>query len=72
MCGEEPNIRIEKAGNGYIIDSYTPGTRSKNGEHSPGKHERHVATGGHHVVRLLSKHLLKGKKKSGRKRVAGK
>ena len=72
MCGEEPTIRIEKAGNGYVIDSYTPGTRGKNGEHSPGKHLRRVATGGHHVVRLLAKHLVKGKKKSTKKRVSTK
>lgn len=65
MCGEEPNIRIEKAGNGFIIDSYTPGKKGKQGEYSRGEHKRHVATSGHHAVKLLQSHLLgEGKKRA--------
>lgn len=64
MCGENASIRIKEAGNGHIIETYTPGKRGKHGEHSPGKHEDLVATNGHHVLKLLSKRLLGGKKSS--------
>lgn len=71
MCGEEPDIRIKQAGNGHVIETYTPGTpRGKHGERTPGKHEKLVATSGHHVIKLLSKRLLgsgKGKEKVSKK-----
>lgn len=63
MCGENASIRIKEAGNGHIIETYTPGKRGKHGEHSPGKHEDLVATSGKHVLKLLSKRLLGGRKK---------
>ena len=71
MCGEEPNIRIEKAGNGFVIDSYTPGKKGKHGEHSRGEHKRHVATSGHHAVKLIQSHLL-GRKKKGKSKLSAK
>lgn len=52
MCGGEPNIRIEKAGNGFVIDSYSPGGRDK-----PGEHKRSVATHPEHALRVIKKHL---------------
>jgi hypothetical protein len=52
MCGGEPNIRIEKAGNGFVVDSYHPGSGD-----TPGKHKRNVATRKAHVHQLVDKHL---------------
>lgn len=58
MCGSDENIRIERVGNGYTIDAYTPGEKDK-----PGKHHRSVATSSEHVMRAVGKHLGKGGKK---------
>ncbi|MHB1952123.1 MAG: hypothetical protein ACYCOU_00120 [Sulfobacillus sp.] len=61
MCGSDSNIRIEKVGNGYVVDAYEAGGRGKNGEHREGKHHRHIATSPAHVIRLLGKHLGRAK-----------
>lgn len=63
MCGGESNIRIERAGNGYVVDSYTPG-----GKDRPGTHKRSVATHPGHVIKLIEGHLRKGSSAKGSER----
>lgn len=63
MCGNEATIRIERVGNGYTVDAYTPGEKDK-----PGSHKRSVATSPEHVMRAVGSHLKQkvGKKKGKR------
>lgn len=65
MCGNESTIRVERVGNGFTIDAYTPGEKDK-----PGTHKRSVATSAAHVVQAVGAHL-KVKGKGGGIRLAG-
>ena len=60
MCGGESNIRIERAGNGFVIDAYEP---SASGDR-PGVHSKHVATSPEHVVHIVKRHLSKKGRKA--------
>ena len=75
MCGGEHSIRIERAGNGFVIDAYEPSSKGDR----PGQHKKHVATNAEGVVHIVKKHLGRGKVKEaaskvkvGRKKLARK
>lgn len=61
MCGNESTMRIERVGNGFTVDAYTPGGKDK-----PGTHKRSVATSPDQVLRAVGAHLGKGERKQRR------
>lgn len=59
MCGNESTMRIEKMGNGFTFDAYTPGEKDK-----PGTHKKGVATSPHEVLAHVAAHLgAKGRRR---------